>query len=161
MPAGAPTDDGKPRRATNLPGDTSPFALGLLMRKAHDRAAGELVAAIRPLGIELRHFAVMIELANHRPQSQKELGDRVGRDTAGMVRVIDDLERLGYAERRPHPSDRRIRAVQLTERGLAAFDTAHRAAKPISEALTAHLRAGEAEQLMDLLTRFTYPPAAH
>jgi DNA-binding MarR family transcriptional regulator len=128
------------------------------MRKAHDRAAGRLVAAIRPQGIELRHFGVMIELANHSPQSQRELGDRVGRDTAGMVRVIDDLERLGYAERRPHPSDRRIRAIQLTEKGLAAFDEAHHAAAPIAEELTAHLRPGEAEQLLDLLTRFTYPP---
>jgi DNA-binding MarR family transcriptional regulator len=145
------------RRATNKPGDASPFALGLLMRRAHDRAADRLVAAVRPQGIELRHFAVMIELVNRSPQSQKELGDRVGRDTAGMVRVIDDLESLGYAERKPHPSDRRIRAVQLTERGLAAFDEAHRAAAPIAEELTAHLAPGEADQLMDLLTRFTYP----
>ena len=122
------------RRATDKPGDPSPFALGLLMRRAHDRAADGLVAAVRPQGIELRHFAVMIELANHSPQSQKELGDRVGRDTAGMVRVIDDLEALGYAERKPHPSDRRIRAVQLTERGLAAFDEAHRAAALVDEA---------------------------
>jgi DNA-binding MarR family transcriptional regulator len=145
------------RRATDKPGDTSPFALGLLMRRAHSRAADQLVAAVRPQGIELRHFAVMIELANQSPQSQKELGDRVGRDTAGMVRVIDDLESLGYAERRPHPTDRRVRAVQLTERGLAAFDEAHRAAAPIAEELVAHLGPGEADQLMELLTRFTYP----
>jgi DNA-binding MarR family transcriptional regulator len=145
------------RRATNEPGDPSPFALGLLMRRAHDRAADRLGTAVHPQGIELRHFAVMIELANRSPQSQKELGDRVGRDTAGMVRVIDDLEALGYAERKPHPTDRRIRAVQLTERGLAAFDEAHREATPIAEELTAHLGPGEAEQLMDLLTRFTYP----
>jgi DNA-binding MarR family transcriptional regulator len=140
-----------------MPGDPSPFALGLMMRKAHDHAAAELVAAVRPLGIELRHFAVMIQLANHSPQSQKELGGRVGRDTAGMVRVIDDLESLGYAERRPHPGDRRIRAVQLTPKGLEAFDTAHRAALPIAQHLVAHLKPGEAEQLMDLLIRFTFP----
>jgi DNA-binding MarR family transcriptional regulator len=145
------------RRATNKAGDTSPFALGLLMRQAHNRAVDHLVAAVRPQGIELRHFAVMIELANRSPQSQKELSDKVGRDTAGMVRVIDDLEALGYAERKPDPSDRRIRAIQLTERGLAAFDEAHHAALPIAEELVAHLAPGEADQLMDLLTRFTYP----
>jgi DNA-binding MarR family transcriptional regulator len=72
-------------------------------------------------------------------------------------RVIDDLDALGYAERLAHPSDRRIRAIRLTDRGLAAFDEAHRVAAPIAEELTAHLAPGEAEQLMDLLTRFTYP----
>jgi DNA-binding MarR family transcriptional regulator len=144
-------------RATDLPGDRSPFALGLLMRRAHDRAAGSLVTAIRPFGIELRHFAVLIELAKQSPQSQRELAEKVGRDTAGMVRVIDDLETLGYAVRGPHPRDRRIRAVELTPRGLEAFDAAHKAAYPIAEGLVAHLKPGEADQLMDLLTRFTYP----
>jgi DNA-binding MarR family transcriptional regulator len=144
-------------RATNTPRDSSPFALGLLMRKAHSRAANELVAAVRPVGLELRHFAVMIELAKQSPQSQKELGERVGRDTAGMVRVIDDLESLGYAERRPHPGDRRIRAIALTSQGLEAFDAAHRTAQPIARGLVAQLKPAEVNQLMDLLIRFTYP----
>jgi MarR family transcriptional regulator, lower aerobic nicotinate degradation pathway regulator len=148
-----------PQRATGLPGDTSPFALGLIMRRAHDRASGELLAAIRPLGMELRHFAVLIELSKESPQSQRELGEKIGRDTAGMVRIIDDLEAAGYAVRRPHPSDRRIRAVEMTPAGLQAFDAAHEAAQPIAGQLVAHLRPGEAEQLMDLLTRFTYPAA--
>lgn len=127
------------------------------MRRAHDRAAGELAAAVRPLGLGLRHFAVLIELAKQSPQSQRELGEKIGRDTAGMVRIVDDLEEAGYAVRRPHPGDRRIRAVEMTPAGLEAFDAAHDAAQPIAEALVSHLRPGEAEQLMDLLTRFTYP----
>jgi MarR family transcriptional regulator, lower aerobic nicotinate degradation pathway regulator len=149
----------RPERATDLPGDTSPFALGLMMRRAHDRAASELTAAVRPLGLGLRHFAVLIELSKQSPQSQRELGDKIGRDTAGMVRIIDDLEAAGYAVRRPHPSDRRIRAVELTPAGLQAFDAIHDAAQPIADQLVSHLRPGEAERLMDLLTRFTYPPA--
>ena len=39
-------------RATDSPGDVSPFALGLLMRRAHDRAASALVQALRPLGLD-------------------------------------------------------------------------------------------------------------
>jgi MarR family transcriptional regulator, lower aerobic nicotinate degradation pathway regulator len=142
-----------------MPGDASPFALGLIMRRAHNRAASELAAAVRPLGIELRHFAVLIELAKLSPQSQRELGERVGRDTAGMVRIIDDLEAVGYAVRRPHPRDRRIREIELTPAGLEAFDAAHVAAKPIADQLVSHLKSYEAEQLMDLLTRYTYPPS--
>ena len=51
-------------RATDRPGDPSPFALGLLLRRAHWRAAAVMAEALRPLGIELRHFAVLLVLAN-------------------------------------------------------------------------------------------------
>ena len=38
-----------------------------------------------------------------------------------MLELVDDLERLGYAERRPDPDDRRAKLVTLTEKGWAAM----------------------------------------
>jgi DNA-binding MarR family transcriptional regulator len=38
-----------------------------------------------------------------------------------MLELVDDLERLGYAERRPDPSDRRAKLVTLTEKGWSAM----------------------------------------
>ena len=146
-------------RATDRPGDTSPFAVGLLLRRAHNRAASALVGAVRPHGLELRHFAVLIELARSGPISQRDLGLAVGADKAMIVRVVDDLEEAGLAVRRPIPGDRRIRTVEMTPRGFEVFDAAHGEARDIATELVAHLRPGEAEQLTDLLTRFTYPPA--
>ena len=35
-----------------------------------------------------------------------------------VVYLVDDLERLGYAVRRPDPSDARAKLVAMTERGL-------------------------------------------
>ena len=144
-------------RATDTPGDTSPFALGLLMRRAHDRAAAALLQALRPLGLELRHFAVLIMLNAHGPLNQSTLVQLTGSDKASMVRVVDDLQRAGIVERKPVPGDRRAHAVELTDHGIDVFDRAHVAATPIAEQLTAHLAPGESEQLLDLLTRFTYP----
>lgn len=144
-------------RATDTPGDTSPFAIGLMLRRAHDRAASSLVEALRPLGLELRHFAVLIALNANGPMSQVALVSATGSDKASMVRVVDDLENAGLVERRPVPGDRRVRAVEMTARGLKLFDRAHVAARPIAESLVAHLDDGEAERLLDLLTRFTYP----
>jgi DNA-binding MarR family transcriptional regulator len=145
-------------RATDTPGDVSPFALGLLMRRAHDRAATALVQALRPLGLELRHFAVLIALSTHGPMSQRDLVAATGSDKASMVRVVDDLEARELVVRRPHPGDRRIHTVEMTAGGLEVFDAAHVSARPIADQLVAHLRPGEAAQLLDLLTRFTYPP---
>lgn len=145
------------RRATDRPGDASPFALGLLLRRAHWHAAAVMSEALRPLGIELRHFAVLIVLADRGPTLQRDLGSATGSDKAGIMRVVDDLERQGLAVRKAVPGDRRARAVEITPEGLELFDAAHVAAEPLAERLAAELEPGEPEQLADLLTRFAHP----
>jgi DNA-binding MarR family transcriptional regulator len=147
-------------RATDGPGDLSPFALGLVLRRAHERASGALVGALRPLGLELRHFAVLIALSAGGPMSQSALVNAAGTDKTTMVRVLDDLEKAGILIRRPFPGDRRVHTVEMTAHGVAVFDTAHVNAGVIAERLVDHLRPGEAELLLDLLTRFTHPSGA-
>lgn len=144
-------------RVTDRPGDASPFALGLLLRRAHWRAAAVMGEALRPLGIELRHFAVLIELVNQGPMVQRDLAAATGSDKAGIMRIVDDLERKGLAVRKAVPGDRRVRAVEITPEGLELFDAAHVAAEPLAERLVAELGRGEHERLTDLLTRFAHP----
>ena len=142
-------------RATDRPGDASPFALGLLLRRAHWRAAAVMSEALRPLGIELRHFAVLLVLVNRGPTEQRDLVEATGSDKAGIMRIVDDLERKGLAVRKSVPGDRRVRAVEITPKGLELFDAAHVAAQPLAERLVSVMEPVEAEQLKDLLTRFT------
>ena len=119
-------------RAPDRPGDASPFALGLLLRRAHRRAAMVMTEALRPLGIELRHFAVLIVLVDRGPTGQR-------------------------AVRKSVPGDRRMRAVEITPQGVELFDAAHVPAEPLAQRLVAVLGHGEPEQLTDLITRFTCP----
>lgn len=90
-------------RVTDRPGDASPFALGLLLRRAHWHAAAVMEEALRPLGIELRHFAVLIVLVDRGPTVQRDLVAATGSDKAGIMRVVDDLERRGLAVRKTVP----------------------------------------------------------
>jgi DNA-binding MarR family transcriptional regulator len=144
-------------RATDRPGDTSPFALGLALRRAHWRAAAVMSEALKPFGIELRHFAVLLVVVNRGPTLQRDLVEATGSDKAGIMRVVDDLERMGLAVRKPVPGDRRVRAVEITPAGLDLFDAAHVAAEPFAESLVAGLSQSEAKQLTDLLTRLSAP----
>ncbi|MFI6565188.1 MarR family winged helix-turn-helix transcriptional regulator [Streptomyces sp. NPDC050534] len=157
MPADAPDPAASPR-ATDRPGDESPFALGLLLRRAHWRAAAVMGEALRPLGIELRHFAVLIVLVNQGPTMQRDLAMATGTDKAGVMRVVDDLERKGLAVRKAVPGDRRARAVEITPKGLELYDAAHAAAEPSTASLVGELKPGETELLTNLLTRFAHPP---
>ncbi|MFG2949981.1 MarR family winged helix-turn-helix transcriptional regulator [Streptomyces adustus] len=146
-----------PSRATDRPGDSSPFALGLLLRRAHWRAAAVMSEALRPFGIELRHFAVLIALVNQGPTMQRDLAAATGTDKAAIMRVVDDLERKGLAVRKAVPGDRRARAVEITPEGVELFDAAHVTADSLAERLVDGLEPGESEQLTALLTRLAHP----
>jgi hypothetical protein len=63
----------------------APFALGQLLRSAHHRASVAMLDRLRPLGLELRHVAAMIELAAHGPISQRCLVDASDMDKATLV----------------------------------------------------------------------------
>jgi DNA-binding MarR family transcriptional regulator len=146
-------------RATDRPGDPSPFALGLALRRAHWRAAAVMSEALKPFGIELRHFAVLLVIVNRGPTQQRDLVAATGSDKAGIMRVVDDLERMGLAARKPVPGDRRARAVEITPKGLELFDAAHVAAEPLAQRLVAALSPGQARQLTGLLDRISSPDA--
>jgi MarR family transcriptional regulator, lower aerobic nicotinate degradation pathway regulator len=131
-----------------------PYAVGQLLRRAHTRAARAFGEALTPLGIEGRHFGVLAVLADHGPQTQRDLVERVGSDRVSMMRIVDDLEVRELAVRRAVPGDRRLRAVELTEHGREVFHTAEKTARETSEALLAHLEPAERTALTGLLLRF-------
>lgn len=53
-----------------------------------------------------------------------ELANTLGIDAPYATLVVDDLERQGLVQRRPHPTDRRVRLVTTTARGAAAAEQA-------------------------------------
>jgi DNA-binding MarR family transcriptional regulator len=132
----------------------SPFTLGLLLRQAHDRIARVMDDVLRPFGIERRHLMVLMRLADDGPTSQRQLVCRTNHDKASMVRIVDDLERLGLAAREPVPGDRRVRAVTLTDRGRDVYAQVQAAAEPAAKASVAPLTDEQAAQLEDLLRTF-------
>jgi DNA-binding MarR family transcriptional regulator len=50
------------------------------------------------------------------------LAERLNMSRAGVSKTLTRLERRGILERRPHPTDRRSAAVQLTKHGINLVD---------------------------------------
>lgn len=50
---------------------------------------------------------------------QRTLADRLGLEGQSLVRLLDQLESAGYVVRRDDPSDRRAKALYLTDAGRA------------------------------------------
>lgn len=137
------------------PQEGSPFALGLLLRRAHEQVAAAIDQALVPFGIERRHLMVLMRLHANGPLSQRELVAQTEHDKASIVRIVDDLERLDLATRELVPGDRRLRAVTLTDHGREVFDQAYRDARPAAASATAALTADQTRQLHHLLRTMT------
>ncbi|RJQ87834.1 MarR family winged helix-turn-helix transcriptional regulator [Amycolatopsis panacis] len=128
--------------------------LGLLLRQAHRRAAAALNEALGPLGLTGRHFGVLLLIDRDGATTQRDLIRETGSDKAGMVRTVEDLERLGYLTRTRSATDRRVADLTLTPAGEEAFATARELAGKAAGELFGMFRAEETEALEDLLTRF-------
>ena len=128
--------------------------VGVLLRRAHRRAARAFSAALEPLGIDGKHMGVLLELGRGGPGSQRELIERTGGDKSSMVRIVDELERRDLAERRPAPGDRRAYAVRLTPAGWELLAQAQRIADRVGTDLLTGLTADQQDTLRALLRRF-------
>jgi DNA-binding MarR family transcriptional regulator len=68
------------------------------------------------LGISFSRARALRRLAR-QPMSMRELAAALGIDPANTTVVVDDLEALKLARRRPHPTDRRAKLVEATRKG--------------------------------------------
>lgn len=68
------------------------------------------------LGINFGRARALRRLARE-PMSMGELAAALAIDPANATVVVDDLESLGLARRRPHPTDRRAKVVEATRKG--------------------------------------------
>ena len=109
--------------------------IGLLLRLLYQHYAQDIDAALREAGfgdIRPPHANVFpfVPTEGITVSGLAELA-RVRKQT--MAQAVDQLERMGYVERRPNPDDRRSRLVFLTERGEAVRPVTHAAAARVEE----------------------------
>ncbi len=70
----------------------------------------------RGLGLTRSQWQVLAFLAPNEGIHQAGLADILEIEGITLVRILDKLEACGLVERRPHPSDRRIWTLYLTEK---------------------------------------------
>jgi DNA-binding MarR family transcriptional regulator len=80
----------------------------------HDRRR----AVSDALGMSFGRARAVRRLAR-RPMSMRELAAALDIEPPNATVVVDDLEAMGLARRRPHPSDRRAKVVEATRKGKA------------------------------------------
>ncbi|MFD0684143.1 MarR family winged helix-turn-helix transcriptional regulator [Actinomadura fibrosa] len=127
------------------------LGLGLLLATAHQGSRAAMNAGLRPLGIEVREFAMLAALETYGPVSQRRLTDLTGIDKSTMVRIVDGLEDGGLVRRERAPEDRRAYSVVLTEEGLRVLGRGREVTGDVGERLFGWLTPEQREQLVELL----------
>lgn len=80
-----------------------------LLRKLIDRR-------LQPLGLSRAQWSVLAILSNHEGISQSKISHELEIEKSTAGRLIDQIEKSGWIERRPIPGDRRLWSIHLTER---------------------------------------------
>jgi DNA-binding MarR family transcriptional regulator len=75
-------------------------------------------AVLARLGLTPTESKALYSLDRQRSRTMKELAKEWKCDASTATWSVDRLERLGLAERQAHPTDRRVRLVVLTDKGM-------------------------------------------
>ncbi len=126
---------------------------GYLLYRLGLRSGQLFNASLRESGLRLRHYALLRFLATSKGALQRGLSTQLGYDPSAIVGLVDDLEKLGFVERRSAPDDRRSRIVVLTEDGRAFLRDTDEASLRVTNELLGPLGPDEREALHTLLLR--------
>jgi DNA-binding MarR family transcriptional regulator len=131
----------------------APPNLGLLLREPYRLGLEELHRRIAQRG----HPAVRAPHGNvfgfldAEGNQVSELARRAQITKQSMADLVAHLERHGYVERVPDPTDRRAKLVRPTARGREVYAIARDAIAEIEREWTARLGARKMRQLRELL----------
>jgi DNA-binding MarR family transcriptional regulator len=95
---------------------------------------------------------LLLHISPDEPTAMRDLAGHLSVDASYITALVDSLERSGLAERRTHPTDRRVKTIVLTDKGLKIQEQVWEqmlAPPPCLDALD----TAEQRQLRNLLTR--------
>ena len=150
----------KPTKLKALPTAETPpdyvldSQVGFLMRVAMQRHTSIFMSNMIE-DLTQTQFAVLAKLHEVGPSSQNHLGRLVYLDAATIKGVVDRLGLRGFITTGSDPTDRRRRAVSLTEKGARVVDAAIRVAAEVSAKTLRPLTADEQRTLTRLLKKIT------
>jgi DNA-binding MarR family transcriptional regulator len=114
-----------------------------MFRAVNDEMAG--------CGLSVARTKVLRRLCEQGPTRQSVLAADFALSPHSITDIVDGLERLGMAERRPDPVDRRAKLVAITDAGRTALDVANATWERLLTQIFGSLSEADRETLLRLL----------
>jgi DNA-binding MarR family transcriptional regulator len=128
-------------------------SLGYLVNRLARMMAHELAERIRPSGVGIGQWAILLILWARDGASQAELARNVAIEAPTVARTIDRMVRDGLVRRSTDADDARLSRIVLTQRGWDLRDKLIPQAVATNESVMAKLSATERLTLHRLLAK--------
>jgi len=141
-----------PRPVFDLPAEFR-GNLGFLLGRSRQGLIDEMDAVFDGDGLGIRHFAILSLLHRQGGLRQTDIASVMSMDRTSTMKIVDELEHHGLAQRSRNSEDRRANAIDLTVAGRAWRE---RFLAPIIEQeqrFLSPLSPGERVLLQELLLR--------
>jgi DNA-binding MarR family transcriptional regulator len=122
-----------------------------LLSQVGAHAAFRFADRLAPLGLSPHHAGILGRVGASPGLSQQQLSDLLGIHPSRLVAIVDELESMGFVERRENADDRRSHALHLTDRGKATLAEIGKIGREHGTELCAALTREEREELVRLL----------
>ena len=137
------------------PADRNPRSAGALnaLLEVTVLLGEDMDGDLRRRGLTRSRTEVLWRVHAAGPITQRELADALGVSARTITGLVDGLEQTGFAERRPHPTDRRAFHVALTAKGARTATALQRDFTELADQLFGSLTDTELDALGDQLQR--------
>jgi DNA-binding MarR family transcriptional regulator len=127
--------------------------VGFRLRRVQNRLSRRFAAVTADMGLRQGLFSSLAIVSANPGISQTDLSREVGLDKSVTVSMIDELERLGWAERQRSTLDRRRHALFVTPAGQEQLETLFALMAQTEADVLKRLGAEELATLFGLLDR--------
>lgn len=150
-----------PRRSASDPWQSLAHRPGFLIRRLHQIHLALFAEECASFGVTPVQFSLLSLLATQPGLDQAALAFAVGVDRATTANVVARLEQRGLLRRRPGPTDKRVKLVELTSAGIKLVARIDPHARRAHERTLDALPSRERAQFIALLRRLVDAGNAH
>lgn len=128
--------------------------LGYFIRRAQVWLFQDFIRTLASADIRPAQYSVLIVISENPGLSQSDLADALNIERARLVHLLDKLEKRGWTERQPSPTDRRSHALHLTREGQKMLKRAKALATEHEDHLIEKLGAENHKLMLEILRGF-------
>ena len=133
-----------------MDGDNTTYLAPALEHATHALARW-IERTFRDVGLTQAEAHALAYLARHPGATINDLHTSFGHKRSTLTSILDRLETRGWVRRAPHPTSRRLVAVEMTDAGRAIGERVSSALRAVEERVRARAGDGEISAFLDVL----------
>ncbi|HEX3503689.1 MAG TPA: MarR family transcriptional regulator [Xanthobacteraceae bacterium] len=128
--------------------------IGYFLRRLQVAVFSNFIRTLAPMDVRPAQYSVLVLIASNPGRSQSAIGQALNIERARLARMLHELERRNWIERRAAPDDRRSHSLHLTDTGAKALARIRSLAARHEERMVEVIGRDRRLLLLDLLREF-------